>query len=123
MNDSSTSCWHATQLTEEQAIALAATKWWHGATPRQIVLCQLWQPRTCMDFGDFQIALSEVLGRSVFTHELVHVERLQREVLGEQNAPTFEEVIDMLPEHLKANVLAVIAPAGNSSDEGLSSIH
>lgn len=87
----------AKELTEAEAIALAKTGWWKGQNPRKIVLFQLWQPRLCMDFGDFHQAVEEALGRSVWTHEFVDYASLKKEFLGDKPAPTIEEIFDVIP--------------------------
>lgn len=58
------------QLTKEQAIAFCENKCYEGMTSRQIAEFQMEQDRLCMPFGVFHKAITEALGRPVFTHEL-----------------------------------------------------
>jgi hypothetical protein len=86
-------------MTEEQAIALFDTKWWENEPARDIVSFQLFEPRLCMPFGDFQDAVEKSLGRPVFTHEFgLNYEGLKQEFLGEKQAPTPEEIFNLIPE-------------------------
>ena len=70
------------EMTEEQAIRLAKTQWWKVCDPVAVALLQLFQDRLCMNFGDFHAALEKALGRSVWTHELAKVERIQEEFIS-----------------------------------------
>ena len=85
------------QATREEAIALAEGKFWEGMSARDIALFQMQQHLLCMDFPVFHKAISEALGRDVYTHELVDREGLTKELMGEKAAPTFEEIINMIP--------------------------
>lgn len=86
------------QLTEKQAIEMADSGIWKEWTDEQVVRLQLFQNRLCMDFGRFQEALEGVLGRSVWTHELADPDRIKEEYLGTKPPPTFDEIIEMIPE-------------------------
>lgn len=55
-------------MTRDEALAKAATKWWETATDREIVDFQLSEDMLCMPFGKFHEAVTNVLGRPVFTH-------------------------------------------------------
>jgi hypothetical protein len=57
------------QLTREEAIALAETQWWKYRSAGEIVRFQLFQEKLAMNFGDFQMAVEEAVGRPVWTHE------------------------------------------------------
>jgi hypothetical protein len=86
-------------MTEQHAIELYESGWWMGKTAREICMFQLFEPRLCMPFGKFHEAVTEALGRPVYTHEFgLNVEGLQAELLGDKEAPTFEEIIQMIPE-------------------------
>ena len=86
------------QFTKEQAIAFADSGVWKEWTDEQIVRFQLFQRKLAMDFSRFHEAVEKVLKRSVWTHEFVYWESLQKEYLGEKVAPTFEEIINLIPE-------------------------
>ena len=85
------------QLTKEQAIAFAENKLYEGMTSRQIAEFQLNQERLCMPFGVFHKAIEKALGRPVWTHEFAFSENLKQELMGERDAPTFEEIIELIP--------------------------
>ena len=85
-------------MTREQAIKLAATGWWKDRTPEDIVGFQLFEELLCMDFGDFHQAVEKALGRPVFTHEFAFADDLRKEFLKDKPAPTFEEIIGLIPK-------------------------
>ena len=85
------------ELTEQQAIALSETRFWENATPDEIFRFQLFTRRLCMPFGVFHEAAEKVLGRSVWTHEFAFLDELKREYLGEKPAPTFNEILALIP--------------------------
>lgn len=85
------------QLTKEQAIAFGENKLYEGMTSRQIAEFQLNQERLCMPFDVFHKAVEEALGRPVWTHEFAFLENLKQELMGERDAPTFEEIIELIP--------------------------
>jgi len=82
----------------DKAIALYESKWWIGKSAKEIVDIQLFTSELCMDFGDFQAAMQECLDRPVFTHEFgLNYDGLVEEYLGERDAPTFDEIISLIP--------------------------
>ncbi|EYB69078.1 hypothetical protein DEIPH_ctg011orf0045 [Deinococcus phoenicis] len=51
-----------------------------------------------MPFDVFHEALEKTLGRSVWTHELgLNWEGIHSELWGERPAPTFEEIMNLIP--------------------------
>ncbi len=90
--------WAENQLTEAQAIEIAKSNVWKDWTSEQVVRFQLFQKRLCMDFSHFHKCISEVLGRPVFTHEFAFRDDLIREYLGDKESPTFEDIINLIPE-------------------------
>lgn len=86
------------QLTKEQAIAFCENKLYEGMTSRQIAEFQLMQDRLCMPFEIFHKAISEALGRDVHTHEFAGQDALIKELYGEKEPPTLEEIINLIPE-------------------------
>ncbi len=86
-------------LTQQQALVLFNSGWWRGLEPRQVVGFQLFENRLCMPFGEFHEAVEKVLGHSVWTHQFgaVGVEMLRREFLGEAPAPTFAQILELIP--------------------------
>ena len=87
------------QLTREQALAFAENKLWQGMNHRQIAEFQIEQDRLCMPFSVFHEAIEKALGRPVYTHEFgFNREGLRKELYGEKPAPTFEEILDLIPK-------------------------
>lgn len=87
------------QLTKEQAIAFCENKCYEGMTSRQIAEFQMEQDRLCVPFDVFHKAITEALGRPVFTHELgLNSDGLRKELYGEKEPPTLEEIINLIPE-------------------------
>ena len=87
------------QLTKEQAIAFYDNKLYENMSCRQIAEFQMAQDRLCMPFGVFCKALEETLGRPVFTHEFaLNYDGLLKELYGEKEPPTFEDVISLIPK-------------------------
>lgn len=85
------------QLTEKQAIAVADSGVWKEWTNEQIVRFQLFQKRLCMDPDRFHLAVEDVLGRSVWTHEFADYNRIKEEYLGTKTPPSLREIMDMIP--------------------------
>ena len=95
-------------MTEQEALSLGESKWWEGKSAEEITRFQLFEGRLCMPFGKFQDAVSEALGRPVYTHEFAGAEQLRKEFLGERRAPTFKET---LPKD--KDTLLVLCPGGD----------
>lgn len=86
------------QLTKEQAIAFCENKCYEGLTYRQIAEFQIEQDKLCMPFDVFHEAIEKTLGRPVFTHEFAFCEELRKELFGEKEPPTFEEICALIPK-------------------------
>jgi hypothetical protein len=86
------------ELTEQQAIELAKTGWWKQKTPFEVAAFQLQQRRLCMDFPDFHEAVEKSLERPVYTHEFVDPGSLLKELFGEKEPPSFNDILCMIPE-------------------------
>jgi hypothetical protein len=86
------------QLTKEQAIVFYENKCYENMTERQIAEFQMEQDRLCMPFDVFHEAIEKVLGRPVFTHEFAFPEKLRKELYGEKEPPTFEEILRLIPQ-------------------------
>lgn len=83
----------------EKAIKLAESNWWIGKDPKEVAMFQLFIAELCMDFSAFHEAIEKALGRPVFTHEFgLNYDRLCKEILGEKAAPSFEEIMNLIPE-------------------------
>lgn len=87
------------QLTREQAIAFCENKLYEGMTSRQIAEFQMEQDRLCVPFDVFHEAIEKALDRPVYTHEFaLNREGLLKELRGEKEPPTLEEIINLIPE-------------------------
>jgi hypothetical protein len=85
------------QLSRAAAKELFVSGFWEGMSAREIALFQLSQERLCIPFGVFHEATEEALGRSVWSHEFAKGDLLMAELLGDRTAPTFQEIVDMVP--------------------------
>ena len=86
------------QLTKEQAIAFCENKCYEGMSYRQIAEFQIEQKLLCMPFGVFHEAIEKTLGRHVSTHEFAFADELRKELYGEKEPPTFEEIVGLIPK-------------------------
>ena len=87
------------QLTEKQALAFAENKCYEKMNYRQRAEFQIEQDRLCMPFDVFHEAIEKTLGRPVYTHEFgFNIDGLRKELLGEKEPPTFDNIINMIPE-------------------------
>lgn len=86
------------QLTEEQAIQFLEAKLYKGMTYRQRAEFQVLQDRLCMPFNVFHKAITEALGRPVYTHEFAYREELKNELYGEKPTPALEDILNLIPE-------------------------
>lgn len=94
-------------MTEDEAVALAQTRWWETRTDEEIVRFQLFEARCCMSFGRFREAVEKVLRRPVWTHEFADAAKLRAEYLGERPAPSMQEILDLIPEAKRLVVLVL----------------
>lgn len=86
------------QLTREQAIAFHDSGAWREMDDRQRAVFQMEQDKLCMPFSVFHESIEKALGRPVFTHEFgLNREGLRAELVGTAEAPSFAEIIEMLP--------------------------
>lgn len=95
------------EMTREQAIAFAEAKGYELMSHRKRAEFQMTQKFLCMPFGAFHEAVEKTLERPVFTHEFgLNKEGLQKELLGENPAPTFDEILALIPEEKRIVVIA-----------------
>ncbi len=86
------------QISEQEAIDLYDSEVWKSLTYRQRAEFQIYTRRLCMPFDVFCDAVEKTLGRPVFDIEFgLNLEGLRRELRGEQAAPSFQEIMDMIP--------------------------
>lgn len=93
-------------IPPEVAIQMAESKWWEGKTNKEIVEFQLFTAELATDFSVFHEAVEKVLGRPVFTHEFARAGLLQKEFLGERDAPSFDEILALIPEDKRVLVVS-----------------
>jgi hypothetical protein len=94
-------------MTQDEAIALYESGFWESMSYRDRAVFQMFEERLCMPFGVFHEAIEKALGRPVFTHEFgLNREGLQRELMGEAPAPTFAEVMNLIPAEKRLIVVA-----------------
>ena len=86
-------------IGKEKAIELYNTEWWKEKSHYEIAKFQLFVVELCVPFAIFHEAVEKVLGRPVFTHEFgLNYEGIVLEFLGEKENPTFEEIVNLIPE-------------------------
>jgi len=94
-------------MTKENAIALAESKFWEGMTHRQIAEFQMCEEKLCMPFSVFHEAIEKTLGRPVCTHEFgLNFMGLKDELFNGKQAPTLEEIINLIPKDKRFIVCA-----------------
>lgn len=87
------------QLTKQEAINFYDNKLYEHMSDREKAIFQLTQDLLCMPFDVFHEAVEKTLGRPVFTHEFgLNSEGLIKEILGEKEPPTFDEIVGMIPK-------------------------
>ena len=85
------------QLTKEQALEIYDSRVWEEWSIEYIARFQLYQERPCVPFDVFHKAVTEELGRDVWTHEFAHMDILREEYEGKIPKPTFEDIVEMIP--------------------------
>jgi len=86
------------QFNKEEAISIYESKIWEQWSPEDIVAIQLFQNRLLVPFDKFHEAIEKVLDRPVWTHEFADQNRMIEEYLGIRSKPTFEEILNLIPE-------------------------
>lgn len=103
-------------LTYEEAIKKIESKWWNGATAKEIVDFQLYEERLCCPFDIFHKAMEEVLGRPVFTHEFADQKALQEEYEGKRQYDGLLPSIKRVLGDRDIPVIAINPETGHISD-------
>jgi len=86
------------QLTKEQAIKFYESNVWKDWSDEEIVRFQLFQRLMSVPFSQFHKSMEAVLNRSIWTHEFAYWDDLKKEYLGVKSKPTFDEIINLIPE-------------------------
>lgn len=97
------------QFTRDEAIEFARQRKWEPLTPKERGLLQLRQSLLCMDFSAFHEGITELLGRSVWTHEFARPDELWIEYLTGETID-FDAVLEKIPAHV--GVIAVTTGGG-----------
>lgn len=94
------------QLTKEQATSFYLSKEWQSWNDEQIVRLQLFQDLLCVPIEVFNKAMNKVLNRPVYTHEFssANYTNLIEEYLGTREAPTLDEIINLIPEEKRSTI-------------------
>jgi hypothetical protein len=94
-------------MTKEQAIKLYESKFWESMNYHERAQFQLFEPLLCMPFGVFHEAVEKCLNRPVFTHEFgLNIKGLQKEFLGENPKPSFEDIVNLIPEDKRVIIVS-----------------
>ena len=98
------------QLNKAQALGIFNGDLWRSWSDEEIVNFQLYQDRLCVPFSRFHPAVEKVLRRSVWVHEFGDIEALRTEYEGKRPAPSFEEIMEMIPAEKRVIVVGGGAP-------------
>jgi hypothetical protein len=92
-------------IGRERAIALFDSQWWLQRSAEEIAKFQLFTVELCLPFEIFHRALEATLGRHIWIHEFgLNTEGLAEELLGERDAPSLPEILDLLPAGMRQEV-------------------
>lgn len=101
---------------KEKAVELAESHWWELCDHREIAEFQLFTVELCCPFPVFHEAVEKSLGRPVFSHEFgLDYDGIVKEFLGEREAPTLSEVLDLIPEE-KRFIVTPLQPGDNDPE-------
>ena len=96
-------------IGKENAIKLAKSKWWVGLGCREIFRVGMFTQELCLPFDVLHKAVEDSLGRPVWTHEFgLNFDGICQEFLGERDAPTMQEIIDLIPAEKR--IIVEVAP-------------
>lgn len=90
-------------IGKDKAIELAKTGWWESCTHREIAEFQLFTKELCLPFDKFHEAIEKTLCRPVWTHEFGN--RLVAEFLGERDAPSLADIMNLIPSEKRCFVV------------------
>jgi hypothetical protein len=86
-------------IDKETAIKMYRSNWWEGMEPKKIATIGLITRELCLPFDVLHKAVEESLGRPVWTHEFaLDFKGIYLELIGEKDAPSMEEIINLIPE-------------------------
>lgn len=93
------------QLTKQEALDFTKTEAYKKMSKKDIAAFQLQQRLLCVEFDKFHECLEAALNRPVFTHELINPASLLKEMYGEKEPPTFEDILTMIPKEKRVVVM------------------
>lgn len=93
------------ELTAEQARKFYLSEVWRDMSAEDCCRMQLFQSKVCMPMNHFHQAMCKHLRRVVLPWEFGNLEKLQREFLGQERAPTIREILSAIPEHVHIEVI------------------
>jgi hypothetical protein len=94
-------------MNKKQAIKLGESKFWETMSHKEIAMFQMFEPLLCIPFDVFHEAMEKTLNRPIHTYEFgENFDGLKQELLGEKQAPTMEEIINMIPEEKRILIIA-----------------
>jgi hypothetical protein len=94
-------------MTTEEAIKLHESRFWEPMSFFDRAMFQLWENKLCMPFSVFHEAVEKALNRSVWTHEFaLNREGLKAELLGLRPAPSFDDIVNLIPEEKRVVLFA-----------------
>ncbi len=86
------------ELNQAEAMAFHDNKIYDGMSFKQKAVFQINQKLLCMPFSTFHEAVEKTLDRPVWTHEFgLNYQGIKDEVMGIKSAPTFEEILALIP--------------------------
>ena len=88
--------WSTFALTSQQAIAVGNSEIWEQWSEDQIVRFQLFQDVVAIPFDRYHQALQSLLNRPVTVMEFGNSDKLQKEYLKKNAAPTVLEMLTLL---------------------------
>lgn len=83
-------------IGRDKAIEMYESGWWEGLDSKRIATVGLTIAELCLPFSVLHKEVEAALERPVWTHEFAGADLLA-ELNGEQPAPTFDEIMAMLP--------------------------
>ncbi len=84
------------QFTSEEAVKIYESGSWKSLNELQKAGFQLYNEFLFMPFSDFQLAIENVLGHPIFTHEFANSEILKNEWESIHNIPEFPHMKELL---------------------------
>ena len=98
-------------MTKEEAIALASTKWWEELSVEEAFKAQAKSPLMAMPFDEFHRITELALGRPVWTHEFADIDSLLSELDKETPKP------EDLNQHAIDSLASLLLSQGRDPDK------